>query len=101
MRDQKEIDGAEEIIGAGQLEFFLLRQVAEVEETEAAIGDHHANGARIFSAVGGSRRLGGTIVVCLAGAGQWSLDRVSRGRNNANFEAFDGKSPSRLDHDMS
>ena len=66
VRDQKQIDCTDEIVGTGKFEFFLFGQISKIQKTEMAIGDQHADRSSILSVIGGSGRLGRTVGVGFA-----------------------------------
>lgn len=63
--DQEKIDGADEVVGADEGDFFGLGEVAEIEEAEFAEADEDAGGAGILSGVEIPVRLGGAVGVGL------------------------------------
>ena len=43
-----QIDGADEILGANELQFFLLGEITEIDETKFAKGEERAERARVL-----------------------------------------------------
>ncbi len=59
MGGEVEVHGADGIVGADELDFLGLGEVAEVEEAELAVADEDADGAGVFSVVHRPLGLGG------------------------------------------
>ena len=77
VRDDEEIDGADSVGRAHQIELFVPGQIAEVRDTEAAKGHDAADGLRILGWIRILRFETGAIGIRLATAWQRGLERLS------------------------
>jgi hypothetical protein len=86
---EKHVDSADAVIRTHQLEFFVLRQVTQMDRAELSERHIHADRHRVLCIVlsGTEAR---TIWIRPAGSGQCRSDRLTSGSHNEDIQAGDG-----------
>ncbi len=79
MRNDQQVHVPKLVHGTHQLHLLVPRQIAEIEDVQLAIGNHHAERAGIFGLVGGPLLRCRAVLVWSAGARQRLRDQVAVG----------------------
>ena len=87
MQAEEDVDGAEQVVGAHQLELLVLRQIAEMHGTKLSERHVHGDGLRVFQvALGGFKAR--AIGIGLARTGEGLGNHLARRGNDADIDAI-------------